>query len=85
MIIKINKMDKGDKLSEEKIAEFKEAFQLFDKDNDNFVNLTVEIGLDRNCLCLSDRSIKPQLRHNSQNGPKLSTGIIRASSSSQIS
>lgn len=85
MIIKINKMDKGDKLSEEKIAEFKEAFQLFDKDNDNFVNLAVEIGLDRNCLCLSDRSIRLQLRQNSQNGPKLSIGIIRASSSSQIS
>lgn len=34
-------MDKGDKLSEEKIAEFKEAFQLFDKDNDNFVVLSV--------------------------------------------
>ena len=45
-------MDKGDKLSEEKIAEFKEAFQLFDKDNDNFVNLTVEMGIVRNCLCL---------------------------------
>lgn len=44
-------MDKGDKLSEEKIAEFKEAFQLFDKDNDNFVNLTVEMGIVRNCLC----------------------------------
>lgn len=50
--IKINKMDKGDKLSEEKIAEFKEAFQLFDKDNDNFVNLTVEIEIVRNCLFL---------------------------------
>ena len=45
-------MDKGDKLSEEKIAEFKEAFQLFDKDNDNFVNLTVEIEIVRNCLFL---------------------------------
>ena len=36
-------MDKGDRLTEEKIAEFKEAFQLFDKDNDNLVNLTVVI------------------------------------------
>jgi Ca2+-binding EF-hand superfamily protein len=37
-------MDKGDRLSEEKIAEFKEAFQLFDKDNDNFVNLSVPLS-----------------------------------------
>ena len=34
-------MDKGDKLTEEKIAEFKEAFQLFDKDNDNYVATSV--------------------------------------------
>lgn len=34
-------MDKGDRLTEEKIAEFKEAFQLFDKDNDSLVNLSV--------------------------------------------
>jgi Ca2+-binding EF-hand superfamily protein len=35
-------MDKGDKLTEERIAEFKEAFQLFDKDNDNFVSASVK-------------------------------------------
>lgn len=45
-------MDKGDRLTEEKIAEFKEAFQLFDKDNDNLVNLTVVIMSCRNCPCL---------------------------------
>lgn len=45
-------MDKGDRLSEERIAEFKEAFQLFDKDNDNLVNLSVSIELCRNCRCL---------------------------------
>ena len=36
-------MDK--QLSEEKIAEFKEAFQLFDKDNDNMVDLEVTFHL----------------------------------------
>lgn len=45
-------MDKGDKLTEEKIAEFKEAFQLFDKDNDNFVNISVQMLARRNCNCL---------------------------------
>jgi Ca2+-binding EF-hand superfamily protein len=34
-------MDKPDKLTEEKIAELKEAFQLFDKDNDNYVKTSV--------------------------------------------
>ena len=42
-------MDKGDKLSEERIAEFKEAFQLFDKDNDNLVNTTVHLTSSSNC------------------------------------
>ena len=45
-------MDKGDRLTEEKIAEFKEAFQLFDKDNDNLVNLTVRTMRSSNCRCL---------------------------------
>jgi Ca2+-binding EF-hand superfamily protein len=45
-------MDKGDKLTEEKIAEFKEAFQLFDKDNDNFVNISVQMLARRNYNCL---------------------------------
>ena len=36
-------MDK--QLSEEKIAEFKEAFQLFDKDNDNMVDVDVSFPL----------------------------------------
>ena len=44
-------MEKGDKLTEEKIAEFKEAFQLFDKDNDNLVNISVRRLLSRNYNC----------------------------------
>ena len=43
-------MDKGDKLTEDKIAEFKEAFQLFDKDNDHYVNIAVHYIRCRNCL-----------------------------------
>lgn len=49
-LYKLNKMDKGDKLTEDKIAEFKEAFQLFDKDNDHYVNIAVHYIRCRNCL-----------------------------------
>lgn len=47
----MDKLDKGDKLTEEKIAEFKEAFQLFDKDNDHLVNTSVLLPTLRNWHC----------------------------------
>ena len=63
-------MDKGDKLTEEKIAEFKEAFQLFDKDNDHYVNIAVYSFRCRNCLYLCDLSIKHRQKQSSSNGQK---------------
>ena len=63
-------MDKGDKLTEEKIAEFKEAFQLFDKDNDHYVNIAVHSFRCRNCLYLCDLSIKHRQKQSSNSGQK---------------
>ena len=84
-LYKLNKMDKGDKLTEEKIAEFKEAFQLFDKDNDHYVNIAVHPTWYRNCLFLFDLSTKPQQKPNSSNGRKWWIEMERESSSSAIS
>lgn len=46
-----------DALTEEKIAEFKEAFQLFDKDNDNFVEVLVILSDKQKDLPLLIRSL----------------------------
>jgi hypothetical protein len=78
-------MDKGDKLTEEKIAEFKEAFQLFDKDNDHYVNIAVHPTRYRNCLFLFDLSTKPQQKPNSSSGRKWWIEMERESSSSATS
>ena len=77
-------MEKGDKLTEEKIAEFKEAFQLFDKDNDNNVNITVYLKLKRNFPYSSDHSIKLLPKQNLENGLKLLTEKEKEDSSSVI-
>ena len=63
-------MEKGDRLTEEKIAEFKEAFQLFDKDNDNYVNIAVLSFLSRNSPCWCVPSTRPLLRQNSKIGSR---------------
>ncbi len=77
-------MDKGEKLTEEKIAEFKQAFQLFDKDNDNLVNTTVTTMLVRNFLFQSDLLTKLPLNQNLQNGPKSLTEMVRGDLNFQI-
>lgn len=48
-----------DALTEEKIAEFKEAFQLFDKDNDNFVEVLVILS-DKKGFAIADPFIIPK-------------------------
>ncbi len=63
-------MDKGDKLTEERIAEFKESFQLFDKDNDNYVSTTVLLPTCRNFPFSFVLSTRPPLRLNSPTGPR---------------
>lgn len=61
-------MEKGDRLTEEKIAEFKEAFQLFDKDNDNYVNIAVLPFQSRNFPSWCVLSTRPLPRQNSKIG-----------------
>lgn len=78
-------MDKADRLTEEKMAEFKEAFQLFDKDNDNFVNITVTYRLFSNCHFLCVLSTRHRQRPNSQSGQSQSIPRKRENSSLQTS
>lgn len=77
-------MEKGDKLTEEKIAEFKEAFQLFDKDNDNLVNISVRRLLSRNYNCWWGLSIRLPQKQNWLSGSKWSTEMAKESSSFPI-
>ena len=63
LIIELTNLAMDRQLNEEKIAEFKEAFQLFDKDNDNMVDTSVNLPLASPCPCSFDLSIKHQLKN----------------------
>lgn len=81
----MDKDNKGDRLSEEKIAEFKEAFQLFDKDNDHFVNISVLPSPFRNSPSSCDPSTRSPPSPSSRTGPRWSTGKTKANSNSATS
>ena len=52
----------ADQLNEEQIAEFKEAFALFDKNGDGSITTKVILELPRNSELLWDLSDKTQLK-----------------------